>query len=682
MALSKPVRWSIYIVCSLVALLTLALGILSLVSIPIDLTPYKNLAEPIVSKAVGRKVTIDGRVNVTTSLWPTFAMEGLRVANPEGFDGDFAVMRKARIQVSVLPLLLFKAHINEFMVEGLTLDLREKADGSATWHVTLPEDESDKSALKLTKTKGSGFVLSEDSLVLESLDIRDISVGYSDASMEVPTVFIMEKWTGRALSGKPFEMEMNGSVMDHQFTASIRGASLKKFLETSRTQLKIALDIARTRLELGGMFDFSPEQRTLGLEMKIQGDRLDSLNSLTGLRLPRIEDYEAESQFVLRKDRIEMKDFLIRVGSSRLTGLMTIDNSGVLPVADLKFTAPSIDIQDFLSPDFGQDQNATLAETGTSKENEVRSEVGKTKVDKRSGDRLLSPAVLNAFQADLDVKVESVTSGKDILGSGHLKARVKDGVFTLDPVVINIPGGSFFFALSAREGAASVRAVVEDFDFGVITRMYKPDTDMGGTLSLNVALESKTETLDGLLANANGYLDFIFHPRNLHAGIVDLWAVNLMAAILSKNSDDKGSVVNCAVARMIMNDGYLTPDVFVIDTTVMRICGRGRVDFKRKRLDLDVRPSAKKAEYFSLATPLAVHGTFDDFQFGIARGGVFGTVVGFITSPIYVTARRLGGSSAMPLDGSDICSMIIGAKDRPTGPPKGCLPALENTRHK
>ena len=83
MALPKPVRWILFIIASLAALLALCIGVLALVSIPIDLTPYKDLAEPIASKVTGRKVTIDGRVEVTTSLWPTFTMEGLHIAHPD-----------------------------------------------------------------------------------------------------------------------------------------------------------------------------------------------------------------------------------------------------------------------------------------------------------------------------------------------------------------------------------------------------------------------------------------------------------------------------------------------------------------------------------------------------------------------------------------------------------------------
>ncbi len=189
MALPKPIRWIIYALMSLAVLVLLCLGVLSLVSIPIELTAYKSMAEPLVSKAIGRKVSIDGRVEVTTSLWPAFSMEGLRIANPEGFEGDFAVMKKVHFRVSVLPMLLLKAHVKEFMVDGLSIDLREKADGSATWHSGLTDGRTENEGLdeQSTPDQANGKLsLSEDSLVIESMDIENTTVRYHDASMEKP----------------------------------------------------------------------------------------------------------------------------------------------------------------------------------------------------------------------------------------------------------------------------------------------------------------------------------------------------------------------------------------------------------------------------------------------------------------------------------------------------------------
>jgi uncharacterized protein involved in outer membrane biogenesis len=172
------------------------------------------------------------------------------------------------------------------------------------------------------------------------------------------------------------------------------------------------------------------------------------------------------------------------------------------------------------------------------------------------------------------------------------------------------------------------------------------------------------------LANANGYIDFSGRLENLKAGIIDLWAVNLIAAVVSKEEENQ-SKINCLVGRWTMKNGLLKPDVFLIDTTKIRICGKGQVDFKKEHIDLKMAPTPKKSEYFSLATPIEVNGKFSDFGVGLQPGGLIGTAVRFIVSPVSATIRRLFGKE-LPADGKDVCAMPIGPKNRLAKLPAGC----------
>ena len=139
MSLPKRLRWALCIVGGLTAVLILILAVLALVQIPIDLTKHKGLVESAATRAVGRTVKVDEKREVTTSLWPSFTLEGLRIANPKGFQaGDFAHMKSAEIRVSVLPLLLGKIHIVTFRVKGLSLALLENMDGAVNWSSRAP----------------------------------------------------------------------------------------------------------------------------------------------------------------------------------------------------------------------------------------------------------------------------------------------------------------------------------------------------------------------------------------------------------------------------------------------------------------------------------------------------------------------------------------------------------------
>ena len=161
-------------------------------------------------------------------------------------------------------------------------------------------------------------------------------------------------------------------------------------------------------------------------------------------------------------------------------------------------------------------------------------------------DELLSPEVLAKFDVKMNVKVDKVLSGSDELGSGSLTATLKEGRFSIDPLKLNVPGGSFTLAASLKPDKkapeASIRAVMKKFDFGVIVRRANPKADMGGLINLDVDLKSSAGSFDQLMANGNGYFDFSGRLENLKAGIIDLWAVNLIAAVVS--NDEKDAVKN------------------------------------------------------------------------------------------------------------------------------------------
>ena len=77
MRISKPLRWILYILGGLIAGLLLIIILLAIIRIPIDLSRYKGPVESAASLALGRRVTVDDKIVITTSLRPIFSLEGL-----------------------------------------------------------------------------------------------------------------------------------------------------------------------------------------------------------------------------------------------------------------------------------------------------------------------------------------------------------------------------------------------------------------------------------------------------------------------------------------------------------------------------------------------------------------------------------------------------------------------------
>jgi hypothetical protein len=143
-------------------------------------------------------------------------------------------------------------------------------------------------------------------------------------------------------------------------------------------------------------------------------------------------------------------------------------------------------------------------------------------------------------------------------------------------------------------------------------------------------------------------------PEKLPAGVFDLWAVNLFVALLPTLDPSNTSVVNCAVGRFTLNDGKLMQKQLVIDTSRMRVNGNAQVTFADEQVRVRLQPQAKTAQFLSLATPIEVNGSFDQFKVGPNPGDIMQTIARLATSIIWVPIQKLMGEK-LPADGADVC---------------------------
>ncbi|NOQ52920.1 MAG: AsmA family protein [Desulfuromonadaceae bacterium] len=673
MSFNKALRWSLAGVLALLTLVVALLVLFSFVPIKVDLGSQRGLVEAAASGYLDRPVRIEGEFNLSTSLWPAVEIVDIHIGNPGGFSGkDLLVMKQAKLSLSLLSLLQGKLHIRGVSVDGLDVQLIKNSEGAGNWVFNPPENGAAKPEREEKALPDSGTLkLTSDSLVIQSLEISNVLVSYQEPGSEQPVSFRLDRGSGTALPGEPLTLTMQGSLLKHSFSGDLNLGSLQELIEENRSWVALSLEIAGTRFDIEGGIDILPGSDFLQLKVGMAGESLSSLNQLVDLDLPPIKAYKTDAVLSSRKKgQIDLSKVLIQVGESSLRGSMKVNITSQPAVASIELSSPLIQLDDF---DVGE-WSPEPVDKGSSGNQATTPE----KTPATAGDgqlqAIMSPEVLKAVNVSLEVAVEKVLSGKDELGSGLLVGTLNEGRFKLDPVTLRLPGGSFELALSLKPGDtasdAEVRVKSENFDFGVLARQVDPDTDIGGTINLDVNLKTVAKNVSGLLKHANGHFDFSGHPVNLRSGVIDLWAVNLIASIVEQGAKDE-SRINCLVSRLKMEDGVLTPETFVIDTSRIRICGSGQADFKQGNFKFSVVPTPKEPQFFSLATPFQVSGKFTDFDMGIKPGGIIGTTVSWITSPLHVPVRKLVGTK-LPADGGDVCNVILGASSRPVEPVPGC----------
>ncbi len=463
-----------------------------------------------------------------------------------------------------------------------------------------------------------------------------------------------------AMAGEPARAWIDGKIDQTPVRIEVTSGTLADLAgDASRVPFVLAARAAGARLTLDGEVTL-PLGSGGQLAFEMQGERLDSLSDLARVDLPPWGPWSFSGPLLrMTPSGYELQGLNVSVGRSRLSGTGKLDLGGPRPYLDVQVTAPSIQLDDFPTPE------RRLTESTESTESTAPPGVGRgglrAAASRTAGrtEKLLSAAFLRRLDATIDVRAKEVLSGSDRLADGALRLKLEEARLQLDPAVVNLPGGAVRLAISYDlkgteiEFAATVS--IERFDYGIIARRLGRAQDLRGLFSLNVDLAGTAPSLDTLLRNANGRVDIAVWPTELRSGVFNLWSANLVLQLLPLVDPRAQPEVNCIVGRFDLERGDLNDDVILIDTTAVRIRGVGHANLATKELEFVFRPRAKGFALFRLQTPLRVTGTLDDQRFGFERSDVPESVLRLIASPILLPIEWLT-LGPLPRDGADVCT--------------------------
>jgi uncharacterized protein involved in outer membrane biogenesis len=465
----------------------------------------------------------------------------------------------------------------------------------------------------------------------------------------------VDKGELRADPGMPLRLTLQGALDDVPISIMLDTARADQLVDP-RLPLSFTLDAqaAESRVKLSGNI-----ARPIGSEVELgldaRGGRVDTLNKLVRASLPPWGPWSATGRFRMSPRGYEVNELRLQVGESILNGQGRIDTESGRPRIEIALTAPVIQLDDFKLGEWSPVEKKPDESSTTLTADEVRN---KAAAASDQAQKLLSPEMLRRQDATLKVDVTQVLSGKDKLGSGNLQARLENGRADIGPVVIDAPGGSARMQLGYEPTEQDVKVDlhidVQKFDYGLLARRIKPESEVSGAFSLKMDVDSRARYLSEILRHGSGHIEFAVWPQNMQSGVFDLWAVNVLVALVPAVDPGKASKVNCAIGRFELNDGKLVERTILLDTSRMRVTGKGKADFMAENFALHMSPQAKTAQFLSLATPIQVNGSFDNFKVSVSPGDIIGTVARLATSIFWVPLQKLAGKK-IPADGSDVC---------------------------
>ena len=452
------------------------------------------------------------------------------------------------------------------------------------------------------------------------------------------------------------ESEIQGQGVFDEMPLSLRlqVPAVKTMLDKARPlpfQLGIGTDLAIFHLE--GSLDrrVAGQLRSrLSLTAELMDDK--TLPDFSSLFSPRA-DLRVETGLSLMERHARLEGLMLSTGQSRIGGSVDLRGNYENLSIEVKLSSPHVETEDFV-PLVARWKNDAEVLDGQPVETETGAEASLVSVIRRE-----LKALDNVF-FDIGVEVEELYSAGELLGRGRL-AFNSDQDHAGFEVETDGPGGAINLGYRSDILADGLDMTldlqVERFEFGGLMRLFEPESTASGTLFANSSLSSRVGDGQRVFEKLQGHVDLLAIPREVGAAWLDVWASNLVFALLSAGeaADKK---MNCMAARFDVEEGVMTTSKTLLDTTDIIVRARGEIDLAQGWIDLLLAPQAKRERFLSVQAPVEIKGPLDDFEAGLEAGSVFATLVRWYYGLIYVPWKWLTGER-YPADGLATCFAVM-----------------------
>jgi uncharacterized protein involved in outer membrane biogenesis len=536
-----------------------------------------------------REIVLQGDLDVKLFSWtPSAHVRRVRVGGPDwAKEKDTLVVEDALASVRFLPLLSGRIEMPLVQITRPEIVLISTADGRKSW--MLDPDRPDTGPINLPP--------------INNLVIRDGKVFLDEQGRKIRLNAIVNAREGTDGTAG-FHLEGEGTINGTPLTLSVRGGPFINIKRDRPYGFRAELSGVGSTLVADGSitkpFDLGQFTSTLSL----RGRDLADLYLLTGITTPNTPPYRLSGKLTRNDSVFTFNDFSGRVGSSDLSGDMTVDKVGDRRRVQAQLYSRLLDI----------DTVVTAGAPG----------------------RLLPDAPLNVerlrvMDGTVTYRAAQVKRNDLDVRRVNLGARLEKGILNLDPV-------SFDFNRGELDGTARIDATrkvpYSAIDFrlrgypleSIIPARNGAPTVTGRAIG-RAKLEGSGSSIHDFAGGSKGTLSLVVPQGQMRAAFAELLGINVTAGLGKLLSGDTGtSEIRCAVADFTVSGGTATARTFVIDTTPVLAKGTGTIDLGSETMNLRIDGETKQARLIRLWSPITIRGPLTAPKVGVDAASVAGQV--------------------------------------------------------
>ena len=484
----RSVKLLVTVLSGLVVLLLLAASGLIVYLKNMDFNTYKPLLKQTVFEATGRKLNIDGEVELKLSLRPLLAVEGLHLSNAEGGSrANMVNVARMEVQLSLLPLLDGKLDVDSIILVAPDILLETLPSGADNWNFgELIPGQPDHAGAEQNIAGGDSLLLPQMQRIL----IQDARVRYLDNSAGYDIEILLKEVEMTQL---PNEMRLSirgaGEVnhQDVQFSGMIDDVSA--LLANHPIQLQaFQADYLGLHAAFNGSIREPLDALGMDLNLVLESSSMLTVANMVDIQLPHDFPLKLEMNIKDRAYGFHFSTMQVNMGDSELSGELGLNLMGERLAIDGILNSTAFDLSRFLDV-----EEEKAAQPVSSDDSEA-----KQGNDQRlSIDDIINLSILKMVDLKLALKVKRLKLPEYELVDLDTWINLENGVLVLNP-----------FTLGIAEGGG--------VDLSSMTA-----SDLSGHLTLNVT--GTRPAIDGVLSatafDLSRYLKAAAQPASLENAI-------------------------------------------------------------------------------------------------------------------------------------------------------------------
>jgi AsmA protein len=571
----------------------------------------KKLVQQI-EQNTGRKLEIDGAVNVQFLPFPKVEATNVSLSGPAEFaDRPFISIKSLEVNVALLPLISKEIVITKLHLNGADVNLEVNAQGEDNWSFT----PKSKPGRKQATTANLGGRAALPNIMFGDVHLSNSTIAYRD----LRTSKVHElKQVNLSLDAEnihePVSINADAILRDKKITLSSQLGSLVDLYENRGTDfsLLIANDVVNV--------DYKGRVEAMTFKGNLSVDS-NSLTELFGWLEPAKQSAAIDQKLALNLsskvdctlDSCFFKNLNMTLDAVKVSGEASFNLSGRKPEFNLDLSADALDLNPFLPKH----------QAGTQQSFSIISSAHAAPAKSWSSDPI-DLSVFDRFNATINIKTGSFVVQSIKTGLATLRAKVENGRFSADIIDAVFYGGKATISANVDSRAMTVSKRVELS--AVQAEPFMSDVlqekRLSGTLNSKAAFFTRGGSESEMVANLQGQGSVKFTDGAIRGINLADMVRNIQSAFKQVDTAPQKTDFAELGGTFTIANGILKNNDLAMKAPLMRLSGDGQINLPARTINYRLKPQIVETiqgqggkEKEGIMVPVIVEGSLDNPSF-------------------------------------------------------------------